>query len=329
MAIAFVQQATNIVAAGGAASTTLTVTAGSLLVVTFENISADADLTSVTDNRGNTWTRDRTRTSAAAGRRAAVYSAPNCASGSTTVTTNYPGGGAYRAQVTEFSGVATSSYVDVSGENTSDGDTSTPHPGLSIAAGSVAVMCATIDRTTNPTAGTGYTGLASSTDFVAAYKIFTGAGSGERGAFNSAPSQYDAVIVAYKEAVIPGLAGTITLDAFTLSGAMATGALSQLSSGFTLDAFALSGFLGLAPGRIDTNPFKNWTGTLLPGVTIPRLTFLKLSDMSTVLQLTNQVTAGDGVLTVTNAAFTPGTTYLVVAASADGAALGAEIYTAA
>lgn len=126
-----------------------------------------------------------------------------------------------------------------------------------------------------------------------------------------------------------GLAGTITLDAFTLSGAMATGALSQLSSGFTLDAFALSGFLGLAPGRIDTNPFKNWTGTLLPGVTIPRLTFLKLSDMSTVLQLTNQVTAGDGVLTVTNAAFTPGTTYLVVAASADGAALGAEIYTAA
>jgi hypothetical protein len=122
--------------------------------------------------------------------------------------------------------------------------------------------------------------------------------------------------------------GTITLDAFTLSGDMATGALSQLSSGITLDAFALSGFLGLAPGRIDSNPFKNWTGTLLPGVTIPRLTFLRLSDMSVVLQLTNQTTAGDGVLTVTNAAFTPGITYLVVAASVDGASLGAEIYTA-
>lgn len=122
--------------------------------------------------------------------------------------------------------------------------------------------------------------------------------------------------------------GTITLDAFTLSGDMATGALSQLSSGFTLDAFALAGFLGLAPGRIDSNPFKNWTGTLLTGTTIPRLTFLRLSDMTTVLQLTNQTTAGDGVLTVTNAAFTPGTTYLVVAASVDGASLGAEIYTA-
>jgi hypothetical protein len=124
------------------------------------------------------------------------------------------------------------------------------------------------------------------------------------------------------------LSGTITLDAFTLSGDIATGALSQLSSGITLDAFALSGFLGLAPGRIDTSPFKNWTGTLLAGVTIPRLTFLRLSDMSTVLQLTSQATAGDGVLTVTNAAFTPGTTYLVVAASVDGASLGAEIYTA-
>jgi hypothetical protein len=126
----------------------------------------------------------------------------------------------------------------------------------------------------------------------------------------------------------PTLTGTITLDAFTLSGAFATGALSQLSGGITLDGFVLSGFLGLAPGRIDSNPFKNWTGTLLAGVTIPRLTFLRLSDMSTVLQLTNQATAGDGVLTVTNAALIPGTTYVVVAASVDGASLGAEIYTA-
>lgn len=122
--------------------------------------------------------------------------------------------------------------------------------------------------------------------------------------------------------------GTITLDAFTLSGAFATGALSLLTGDIPLDAFALSGFLGLAPGRIDSSPFKNWTGTLLAGITIPRLTFLKLSDMSTVLQLTNQTIGGSGVLTVTNAAFTPGTTYLVVAASTDGASLGAEIYTA-
>lgn len=124
------------------------------------------------------------------------------------------------------------------------------------------------------------------------------------------------------------LAGTITLDDMVLSGTFATGALSQLAGGITLDDFLLSGFMGLAPGRVDTNPFKNWTGTLLPGVTIPKLVFLKLSDMSTVLTLTNQVTAGDGVLTVQNAALVPGTTYVVVAANADGSALGAEIYTA-
>jgi len=128
---------------------------------------------------------------------------------------------------------------------------------------------------------------------------------------------------------IPTLAGTITLDDFTLSGAFATGALSQLSGGITLDAFALSGVMGLAPGRIDSNPFKNWTGTLLPGVTIPKLVFMRLSDMVTVLTLTSQTTAGDGVLTVTNAALTPGTTYVVVCANADGSALGAEVYTAA
>ena len=126
----------------------------------------------------------------------------------------------------------------------------------------------------------------------------------------------------------PVVTGTITLDAFTLSGAFATGALSLLTGDIPLDAFALSGFLGLAPGRIDSNPFKNWTGTLLAGITIPRLTILKLSDMSTVLQLTNQTIGGSGVLTVTNAAFTPGTTYLVVATSVDGTSLGAEIYTA-
>jgi hypothetical protein len=130
------------------------------------------------------------------------------------------------------------------------------------------------------------------------------------------------------DGVSTSLSGTITLGDFTLSGAFATGALSQLAGNFALNDLVLSGFLGLAPGRIDSNPFKNWAGTLLAGITIPRLTFLRLSDMTTVLQLTNQTVGGDGVLTVTNAAFTPGTTYLVVAASVDGSSLGAEIYTA-
>lgn len=123
------------------------------------------------------------------------------------------------------------------------------------------------------------------------------------------------------------LTGTITLDDFVLSGAFATGALSQLSGGITLDSFLLSGVMGLAPGRIDTNPFQNWTGTLLPGITVPNVVFIKL-DRTTPLALTNQATAGDGVMTIQNAALVTGTRYVMVSFNADGSQLGAELVEA-
>ncbi len=47
---------------------------------------------------------------------------------------------------------------------------------------------------------------ASGTTF-AAYKIFSGAGSNERGAFNSSATHYDAAIVAYKAAAGGGGSG--------------------------------------------------------------------------------------------------------------------------
>jgi hypothetical protein len=50
--------------------------------------------------------------------------------------------------------------------------------------------------------------------------------------------------------------------------------------------------------------------------------------MSTVLTLTNQVTNGSGVLTLTNVAIVPGTQYLLVSCNADGTAFGCEPYTA-
>ena len=121
--------------------------------------------------------------------------------------------------------------------------------------------------------------------------------------------------------------GNFDLDAFTLSGSFATGALSQLAGGVTMDDFALSGFLGLAPGRIDTQPFKNWAGALLPGVTVPNVVFLKL-DRTLPLALVNQVTAGDGVMTITNAALVTGTYYIMVSYDATGANVGAELVLA-
>ena len=125
----------------------------------------------------------------------------------------------------------------------------------------------------------------------------------------------------------PTLTDGFTLGDFVLSGAFATGALSQLSGGITLDNLAMSGFMGLAPGRVDTAPFKNWSGTLLPGVTVANVVFLKL-DRTTALALTNQTTAGDAVMTVQNAALTPGTSYVMVSYSADGTAIGAELVLA-
>ena len=125
-----------------------------------------------------------------------------------------------------------------------------------------------------------------------------------------------------------GMTGNFDLADFTLSGTFATGALSQLAGSITMDDFALSGFLGLAPGRVDTAPFKNWSGTLLPGTTIPNVVFLRL-DRTKPLDLANQVTAGDGVMTITNAALTPGTYYIMVSYDATGANVGAELVLAA
>lgn len=125
-----------------------------------------------------------------------------------------------------------------------------------------------------------------------------------------------------------GMTGNFDLADMVLSGTFATGALSQLAGGITLDDFVLGGFLGLAPGRVDTAPFKNWSGTLLPGVTVPNVVFLKL-DRSKPLDLANQTTAGDGVMTITNAALTPGTYYIMVSFDATGANIGAELVLAA
>ena len=121
--------------------------------------------------------------------------------------------------------------------------------------------------------------------------------------------------------------GSIDLADFVHSGAFAVGALSQLAGGITLDDFLNSGTLGLAPGRIDTAPFKNWTGTLLPGITVPNVVFLKL-DRTLPLALANQVTAGDGVMTITNSALVTGTYYIMVSYNADGSAAGAELVLA-
>jgi hypothetical protein len=124
------------------------------------------------------------------------------------------------------------------------------------------------------------------------------------------------------------LSGSFTLDAFAFTGTLASAPASSLLGSLTLDDFALSGTLGLLPGRVDSPPFKNWTGTLLPGTTVSNVVFLQL-DRTTALALTNQTTAGDAVLTVENAALVSGVPYVMVTYNADGTVAGAQRVVAA
>lgn len=79
---------------------------------------------------------------------------------------------------------------------------------------------------------------------------------------------------------------------------------------------------------ITTDVFKNNTGTVLASTTIPKLTALKLSDMTLAASWTNQTTNGSGVLTLAGA-MTVATDYLLVVSSTDGASAGVKKYTAA
>lgn len=142
------------------------------------------------------------------------------------------------------------------------------------------------------------------------------------------PQAAQAVIAIRAAAPAPTLDGGFTLADLVFSGTFATGALSQLAGGFTLDDFLNGGVMGLAPGIVATEPFKNWSGTLLPGVTVPNVVFLKL-DRTTAVALVNQTTAGDGVMTVANAALVTGTFYIMVSFDATGASIGAELVQAA
>lgn len=324
MAIALVQQAPEISATGANGSTTLTVTAGSLLVLTFQNIGSTGDLTSVTDSRGNVWTRDKTYTTGNTSLRVSIYSAPNCAAGSTTVTANFSGGSAYRCQVAEFSGAATSSYVDTSALNTDDttnAPTSAPSPGLTIANGSVAVLTAVFDRSPSPSPSAGYAALTTSSGVTfAAYKVFPSGASGERGAFNSSATHYDAVIVAYKAGAAPAdLSGNVTLDTVAPAGTLADAGPTSLSGNVTLDVVAPAGTLGLEPGTVTVPALRNWSGSLQTSVTIPVVTVLSMTTGAQVLALTDQTTHGTTAdLTITSTSLAAGTTYMVAGWNADG-----------
>lgn len=120
------------------------------------------------------------------------------------------------------------------------------------------------------------------------------------------------------------------VDSGTATATIIIGAGGGSLSGDATFAFVTTGGGGESqPAVITTPPFRNTSGTLLPSTTIPKVVVLRLSDMSTVLNLTNQVTNGSGILVISNAALSAGTTYLVVSSNSDATAYGCEPVAAA
>ena len=209
MTIALVQISSEIVTNSGVGtpSVVMNVTAGSLLVAVVR--VSTASVPTVSDSLGNTWTLNKAQSSANTGNQSAlVFSAPNCAAGSTTITlTGTLGSSSINCKVLEFSGAVTASPVAVSGQNTDDttvAPTATPTPGLSVPTNALGITAFTFDRTATTSSPTSWTGVASANaNIYWGYRVYTGAVTAERGApTGSSNAHYESVLVAYSAAIV-------------------------------------------------------------------------------------------------------------------------------
>lgn len=116
----------------------------------------------------------------------------------------------------------------------------------------------------------------------------------------------------------------------------ATGTSETLACTFTGGATGAWQWGGLAlipaggggGGTITSEPFKNNTGTVLATTTIDNVAILDPTDGSLVLYLASQSTDTSGVLSITDAALTASTDYLLVCWSTGLTDFGCEPYTA-
>lgn len=116
-----------------------------------------------------------------------------------------------------------------------------------------------------------------------------------------------------------GLSGNVDLDAVVAAGSLGSTA-SGLSGNVSLDAVMAAGTFSMQPGAWSVPGLRNWAGSLQIGVTVPRVSFCRLTDGAQVLVLTNQVTDGSGNLGGVDALLVAGTWYMVTGWNADGSA---------
>lgn len=114
----------------------------------------------------------------------------------------------------------------------------------------------------------------------------------------------------------------------TSSASNSTAVNVTLDIGGVTDIWSVT-TVAVATGTITTGAFENNTGTLQTGLSGLRVVVLDPTDGSTVLNSTGNTThATTAVLTLSDAALTPATTYGVITLNTAGTAIGAELITA-
>ena len=215
-AITFVRKGNEITAAGSSITLTLSVasTAGDLLVATISDVNGNCTTDSITGPSG--WVRAAHSCRGSAGPVEIWYRA-NAPSTSSAVFSTASTGSNTRGQLSEFSGVATSSPLDQTGiANTTSASTSlaVTTSGSLAASGEVAVTAYnTTSGLSSFTAPSGWNSLTSDTSagFDSDYRLSPASGSTLTETVTSSPSSsWGAVIATFKP---PCSGGTLSMTA--------------------------------------------------------------------------------------------------------------------
>lgn len=142
-----------------------------------------------------------------------------------------------------------------------------------------------------------------------------------------------AAVLSGAASVRPVASGAAALASAVLSGsASISGASATASGDMGLSPAVLAGAASSAAGSggatVVGDAIADPDGVVLRTFTIPKVLFVRLSDMQPVLSLTNQTTDADGMMSRTSAGFVAGIDYLRVLSDATGATTGCKAYRA-
>jgi len=178
----FVEKGTVVTGSGTSVTPTLpsATTSGDLLVAVVEDENSNCTVDNITAPSAY-WVKAANACQGAVGPLQLWYY-PNVSSGLTSFTfTNPPNGGNFLAQVSEWSGVATSNPLDQTGTNSNSGGNTTLSVTTSGALASAAELAVTAFETTTGissfTPGSGWSGLGSSGGFDSDYRLSPPGGS--------------------------------------------------------------------------------------------------------------------------------------------------------